>query len=174
MSKSDITEKWLRDSGFKWHQFDRQPDKHWLLWLGWGSDNRSMCIQDIGIELAPAWWQNRNGDDVGQVGSWHCWFRSDTAGRYHRFLHVRHVTQINEISKLVEAITGNEWNPDNHFYGNCYTPARAEQIRQDLERLDMRLSVGAPTHAKWLEVEKDDTRGRALPEHMEAQSKDRV
>ena len=29
-----LTEEWLKENGFKWHQFDRQPDKHWLLWLG--------------------------------------------------------------------------------------------------------------------------------------------
>jgi len=29
-----LTEEWLKRVGFKWHQLDRQPDKHWLLWLG--------------------------------------------------------------------------------------------------------------------------------------------
>jgi hypothetical protein len=29
-----ITEEWLREVGFRWYQFDLQPDKQWLLWLG--------------------------------------------------------------------------------------------------------------------------------------------
>jgi hypothetical protein len=28
-----ISEPWLRCAGFKWHQIDRQPSKHWVLWL---------------------------------------------------------------------------------------------------------------------------------------------
>ena len=29
-----ITEEWLKEVGFKWHQLARQPEKQWLLWLG--------------------------------------------------------------------------------------------------------------------------------------------
>lgn len=40
MTDDPITEEWLKSVGFKWHQFDRQPDKHWLLWLGGGLKER--------------------------------------------------------------------------------------------------------------------------------------
>jgi hypothetical protein len=26
-----ISEDWLRSVGFKWHQIDRQPSRHWVL-----------------------------------------------------------------------------------------------------------------------------------------------
>lgn len=166
-----ITEEWLKSVGFKWHQMDRQPDKHWLLWLGGAIPDRITSFEDLGIELAPRWWKNRNGDDVGEVGSWHCWLRADTSGRYHRFLHVRPLRTAAEVVQLVEALTGQSWNTDNHLYGNVYQPKQAESIRRDLDRLDHRVREG---NHKWSEVEKDDTRGRALPEHLEAHASSRA
>lgn len=162
---SAITEDWLSSVGFKWHQMDRQPDKHWLLWLGGAIPDRITSFEDLGIELAPRWWKNRNGDDIGEVGSWHCWLRADTAGRYHRFLHVRPLRTAAEVMQLVEALTGQAWDVSNHIYGNVYQPKHAESLRRDMGRLDHHLRE---ERMKWSEVEKDDTRGRALPEHMEA------
>ena len=44
-------------------------------------------------------------------------------------------------------------------------PEDAERIRQESQRFDRRLmESGHP----WSDIEKDDTRGRALPEHMTA------
>jgi hypothetical protein len=165
MSAEPITEGWLKSVGFKWHQFDRQPDKHWLLWLGSAIPDRMTSFEDMGVELAPRWWKNRNGDDVGAVGSWHCWLRADTAGRYHRFLHIRPVNNQADLIRLIEALSGQSWDTTNHFYGNVYQPKHAASIRRDLERADHRIRQ---ENAKWLDVEKDDTRGRALPEHMQA------
>lgn len=164
-----ISEDWLRDVGFKWHQLDRQPAKHWLLWLGnaAGHRNRFTGLEDMGIELAPSWWKNVHGNDVGDVGSWYCWLRSDTAGRYHRFIHIRHLDSRAELIRLIESLAGQTWDPDNHFYGSMQTPENAERIRQDLKRFDQQLTTGAPPSVRWFDVEKDDTRGRALPEHLE-------
>lgn len=164
-----ITEDWLRDVGFKWHQFGRQPDKHWLLWLGGAlGQDRITSSEDLGIELAPAWWPNRNGDPVGDVGAWHCWLRGDTAGRYHRFIHVRLLRSQAELIDLVASLSGQSWDPANHFFGSIHTPQNAERIRRDFDRPDRQLTTGAPPYARWHEIEKDDTRGRALPEHMQA------
>ncbi|MGA7809659.1 hypothetical protein [Bradyrhizobium sp.] len=159
-----ITEQWLKDAGFKWHQLDRQPDKHWLLWLGAGLKEKP-CLtsfEDIGIELAP----NRGED-------WFCWLRSDAAGRYHRFIHLRHVQTVGDVIALVEAISGRPWTPANHFYGSLYSPEGAERVRKDIERADRRMQLDASEHNKWFGIEKDDTRGRALPEHMQAAEKAR-
>lgn len=160
-----ITEDWLRDVGFKWHEFERQNAHHWLLWLGDAIPDSVTCHEDMGIELAPGWWKNRNGDDVGSLGKWFCWFRSDGAGRYHRFIHVRHLATAGEVILLCEAITGQPWNPANHIYGSAHTPERADRIRRDLDRVDVRMRE--EPWRKWYEVERDDTRGRALPEHMQ-------
>ena len=169
MSEESITEDWLREAGFKWHQFDRQPQKHWLLWLGNAAgQDRITSSEDLGIELAPAWWPNRHGDDVGNLGAWHCWLRSDTAGRYHRFIHIRYLRTRYELIDLVEALTGQVWDPMNHLFGSVHTPQNAERLRRDFDRLDRQLTTGAPVHARWYDVEKDDTRGRALPEHLQA------
>lgn len=169
--REPITEDWLKSVGFKWHQGERQPYKHWLLWCGASARSRRMLasIEDIGIELAPAWWQNRNGEDLGEIGAWHVWFRSDVAGRYGRFLHVRHMECQDEIIKLVEAVTGQDWNPDNHLYGSVQAPEYAARIRRAEERLDHRIRRDDP----WRESEKDETRSRPLPEDIDALDKAR-
>lgn len=152
-----LSEAWLKANGFKWHQFDRQPDKHWLLWLGGAIDGGMFTtFEDIGIEVAP----NTPTDPL----AWFCWLRGDSAGRYHRFIHLRHIHTVGELVKLIEAISGASFDPAHCYYGSLHTPARAARIRAECDRLDRRL---LQTGHRWSEAEKDDTRGRALPEHME-------
>lgn len=164
-----ITEEWLKTVGFKWHEFERQSSKHWLLWLGGGLKQKPTLtsFEDIGIELAPGWWHNRDGERVGDA-DWFCWLRSDAAGRYHRFIHLRHLSTQDDLIKLVEAISGWPWTPENHLYGSLHSPENAARIRKDCERADRRLVEESGPHHKWAEIEKDDTRGRALPEHVTA------
>ncbi|MGJ5203596.1 hypothetical protein [Bradyrhizobium sp. HKCCYLR20261] len=154
MSNEPISDEWLKSVGFRWHQFDRQPDKHWLLWLGGGLRQRPSLtdFEDLGIEVAP-----------GRDGSWFCWLRSDMSGRYHRFIHLRHIETQADVIQLVEAISGRPWTPENHLYGHLYSPDGAARVRKDLERLDRRLMLQGH---KWSDEEEDDSRGRALPEHM--------
>lgn len=152
-----ISESWLKDVGFKWHQFDRQPNKQWLLWLGDAMDDRMTSYEDIGVELA----LNDNRHDAP---FWFCWLRGDSAGRYHRFIHVRHLQTRAELIRLVEGLTNQDWNPANHLYGCARTPEAAERIRrEDAERADR---MGKwPT---WYDYEKDESRGRPTIEHAEA------
>jgi hypothetical protein len=163
-----ITEDWLREVGFKWHQLDRQPEKHWLLWIGdavRARDHSLTSYEDIGIELAGGSYAGRD-----KAPGWFCWFRSDGAGRYHRFIHLRHLTDRSEVLNIVEALSGQPWDPANHWYGSVVSSEQAERNRREHDRLDrvMRRD-GYP----WSEIEKDDTRGRALPEHLEAHEKAR-
>lgn len=155
-----ITEDWLKEVGFKWHQLERQPSKHWVLWLGAAINDGLTCFEDLGVEIA--------GDAGGYSGnppSWFCWLRGDTSHRYSRFIHVRHLRVRQEVVSLVEALTGVPWNPDNHWGGSVLQPKHRERIRRDLERLDHQMREHNP---KWSEAEKDDSRGRALPGHLEA------
>jgi len=69
-----------------------------------------------------------------------------------------------EVIVLFEALTGQAWDSSNNLYGLMYTRAGAARIRAEEVRLDHRLLMGTP---KWSEPERDDTRMRALPEHME-------
>lgn len=160
-----ITEDWFKSVGFKWHEMDRQEAKHWLLWLGSAIPDRLTSFEDLGLELAPRWWKNRNDDDVGEVGSWYCWLRADTSARYHRFIHIRPVRTRAEVIGLVEILSGQPWNPENHWGGCVYQPKHMEVLRRDLGRFDHQ--IREQSH-KWADVEKDDSRGRALPEHMQA------
>jgi hypothetical protein len=170
-----ISEDWLKSVGFKWSQFDRQPSKMWTLWLGGCLE----CPAD-GEEDRRTW---RSSDDEGfaieltyhygpdQVATdprddfWFCWFRSDTAGRYHRFIHVRHLRYQHEVIALVQAIGGREWKPENHRYGSVKCQHCADRSRQTDQRIDR---VAMRERATWYEAEKDDTRDRALPEHIDA------
>jgi hypothetical protein len=153
-----IDEHWLKSVGFKWHQFDRQPNKQWLLWLGSCQDCPDRRLfsgaEDIGIELA------RSG-----MGDWFCWFRSDVAGRYHRFIHVRHMTTTDQVIRLVEAISGLPWNPDNHIYGVVRCTQCANALIGQSNRLDLELLRRS---SPWTEHEKDESRSRPLIEHVDA------
>lgn len=164
-----ITEEWLKSVGFKWHQFDRQTSKHWLLWLGDAMNGGGFSsFEDIGVELAAGAYDFKRKDST----DWFCWLRGDSAHRYHRFIHVRHLRTRGEAMRLVEGLTGQRWNPEDHLYGSCRSPEQAERIRrEDADRIDRR----ERWHQRppWAEVEKDDTRGRALPEHMEVAEKAR-
>lgn len=147
-----ITEDWLRAVGFKWHQLSRQPDRHWVLWLGDAIAGGDGC-DSLGLELAPS-----------NDGTWFCWLRSDLAGRYHRFVHVRHMREQGEIEALVSALTGLPWAPQQHFYGSVRTPEQADRIRREHNRLDRVLARERP----WSATERDDSIGRPLHEHLEA------
>ncbi len=119
-----ISEDWLMANGFKWHQFDRQPDKHWLLWLGWAVDGGMFTtFEDLGIELAPT-----------LHGKWFCWLRGDSAGRYHRFIHVRHLQETFEVVRLIEAMTGRAFKPENCSGGILRTQEQADRLRQPTSR----------------------------------------
>lgn len=152
-----ITEEWLREVGFKWHQFDRQPTKHWLLWLGDALPGRMFRdSEDLGVEVCA---------DHPNPLEWFCWLRADTAGRYHRFIHIRHLRFQHEFIALIEGITGQTWDPANNVWGSMRRPEHAARLRENAERADQRLLC---ERTRWQEVEKDDSRGQALPEHMEA------
>lgn len=158
-----ITEDWLKAVGFKWHEFERQSAKHWLLWCG-DTGGRTVAMEDIGVEVAPAWWTGGDGNPVGDVGKWYVWLRSDVAGRYSRFLHVRHMHLQSELIALVEACTGQPWDINNHIFGSVRTPETAARIHAENERMDLRfLRDGHP----WRPSETDPARGRPLIEHME-------
>ena len=149
-----ITEEWLASVGFKWHQFERQPTKQWLLWLGRNAE-------DLGIELAGRAHMGPRMD----IPAWFCWLRSDTAGRYHRFIHVRYLRFQDEVMDLVRALSGQHWDPDNHWYGAVVTPERAARLRTEDDRLDKKIArEGHP----WYESEKDPTRARPTSEDQNA------
>jgi hypothetical protein len=159
-----ISAEWLRDVGFKWHQTELQPDKHWLLWLGSAvraHDDSLMSYEDLGIELAP-------GMDLAGAPRWFCWLRSDAAGRYHRFIHLRYLRTRGDVRAMVALLSGQAWDVRNHWYGSCVSPAQAEHSRREHARIDRRFRE---ERATWSEAEKDPTRGGALPEHLEAHIK---
>jgi len=149
----DITEGWLTEIGFRWHQLDRQPFKQWLLWIGEAADPAT-CFEDLGIEVAPTC----SGD------SWHCWARADYSGRYSRFVHLRHIVSREELIFLLEGMVGRGFDRSDVFNGIWMAPGRAARVRGEEQRLDRRIMRERP----WRSIEHDETRGRALPEHAQA------
>lgn len=152
-----ITEPWLSASGFRWHQLDRQPGKQWLLWLGSAIEEGLTSIEDLGVEVSRTGRPEDNRE-------WYCWLRRDTAGRYSRFIPIRHLSCRGDLIRLVEGITGVIWNPENHLGGSMYTEQGAKRVREIHNRLDHQVLWTRP---KWNHLEEDDARGRALPEHAE-------
>jgi hypothetical protein len=159
--RAPITEDWLKSVGFKWHEFERSGGKHWLLWLGGALEESWTGTEDIGLELAAGI----------RPSYWFCWFRSDTAHRYSRFVHVRHLKFQDEVITLIEAITGVPFKVENCMFGALHSQKHADYIRrEEHDRLDRQLLRERP---RWREIEKDDSRGQALPDHMEAAEKAR-
>lgn len=158
-----ITEDWLRGVGFKWHQLERQSQKQWLLWLGSVVYKGQMFhgCDDLGIEVA-----NNPARDT-EPEYWNCWLRGDYSHRYSRFIHVRQVHFQNELIALIEAITSQPFDSQNNINGSMVTPDVAARIRVEEEKRSRRLDVQflRPT---WRDIEKDDSRGRPLPEHLQA------
>jgi hypothetical protein len=70
-----------------------------------------------------------------------------------------------DVIQLIVALTGHDWMPQNHISGSVLRPKHADYRRKENERLDRVILHG---DQPWYEAEKDDSRGRALPEHMEA------
>lgn len=152
-----VTEERLANAGFTWSQFERQPDKHWTIWLGAASGD-GPDLEDVGLELA-----------AGYDGKWYCWLRSDTAGRYTRFVHVRYLRWWDELVDLISAVSGRPFDPADVFYGALQTKARADRFRAESERLDRRMLA----QHTWSTDLRDETLGRATPEHLQAYEKGR-
>lgn len=134
-----ITEEWLASVGFKWEQLDRQPSKHWSLWIG------SACVSYDGFCESP----DALGIEIAKSTSglseherlWHCWIRSDIAGRYSRIIHVRYVYLIAEIEQIISALTARPVNWEDSMYGSLHSPAQAERLRENRDRLDQRINL---------------------------------
>lgn len=162
LSRAPITEEWLRAIGFKWHQFDRQSSKQWLLWLGsalvepYGYTD----AEDFGIELSH---EAYAGPDKPKC--WFCWVRCDSSHRYHRFMHVRHLVYRDELISMIEGLTGRAWAPELAWCGAMVSPEKADWLRREHDRLDKR--IHREQHS-WMPHEKDGDRGRPLPEHIDA------
>lgn len=129
-----ITEDWLRSTGFKWEQGERQPYKHWFLWIGRAipdvSDGWSGA-DELAIEVS-------KGNAEGTW--WYFWLRSDLGGRYSQFIHVRHLSTIGQLTRFIEAVTDRPWDPANVLYGQLWTPKAAARHRREEERLDWRIA----------------------------------
>lgn len=156
-----LTETWLKSNGFKWHQFDRQPTKHWLLWLGAATGDRNTSFEDLGIEVAGG----------GMDGRWFCWLRSDSAGRYHRFIHIRNIGTVEDLTGIIAGLVGRAFDPAHALYGHLYTPAEAQRLHLEQERLDLRLARHNP---HWYASEQDETLGGPLIDHVNAHLNRRV
>ena len=165
----EIDEAWLKASGFKWHQFDRQPQKQWLLWLGDVTDDHMFgCFEDLGIEVSAhtsTWKEKERVPEY--IEYWNCWLRADYSGRYSRLIHIRDFRLRYQLIGLIEAITLQPWNVANHFSGSVLTPEKAKRRRDSDERLAQRLDRKIMLERPWREIEKDETRGRAMPEHLD-------
>ena len=95
---------------------------------------------------------------------WFCWLRSDVAGLYHRFLHLRHLTYRDELAQLILGLTGQKLRAQNNLYGSMHHPRVAAKLRENARRLDLRMRE---RRAKWYDTENDPTRAGALPENLD-------
>lgn len=96
-----ITEEWLAEVGFKYREpGERQQFRHWTLTFSEPDD------YGMFIETTMPGWLNAAGDHIGADRGWFLWL-----GREHKFIHLRHVWEREEIVAVVEALTGAKWEP---------------------------------------------------------------
>lgn len=146
-----ITEDWLKENGFKWHEVERSG-KHWLLWIGNciaerpGKNYRVNSYDDFGIELS-RWMPKEN--------AWAVFYRADYAGRYSRFIYVRDVWEVEQLIRLIEAVTDIPFDKANAWYGNLLKPEQAERLRaEEAKRLDRTMAL----EGRWRNDEQDPTK----------------
>jgi hypothetical protein len=170
VAREPITDDWLRAAGFKWSQIERQPSRHWILWLAGcmgldadGKGERYADAHDFGIEIASASWVGRTGISFYE-GVWHCWLRADTSSLYSRFLHVRHLRYTDEVVQMVEGLTGQTWDVGNNIGGVMMHPKHAARYLAERERLDRRLLRDGH---KWHDTENDGDRAGATAQHLQ-------
>ena len=98
---SEITEEWLGSVGFKYREpGERQQWKHWTLTFSEPDDH------GLYLETTAPGWLNRNGEHINADSGWFLWI-----GRGTQHIHTRHVYEQAEIVALVEALTGQKWEP---------------------------------------------------------------
>lgn len=96
-----ITEEWLGDVGFKYREpGERQQFRHWTLTFSEPDD------YGMYLETTKSGWLNAQGEHIGADGGWFLWL-----GREHKFIHLRYVYERDEIIAVVEALTGQKWEP---------------------------------------------------------------
>ncbi|MHB9110422.1 MAG: hypothetical protein ACYDCO_25500 [Armatimonadota bacterium] len=128
-----ITEEWLRAAGFKWHEVERSPCKHWVLWIGWAQPRRMLqSAEDLGVELTK---------HTPESEEWMLFVRADYSGRYSRFLFMRDVTAIGQLTRFIECLTDTPFDPANALYGALRTPEQAARLRAEADWLDVRIAV---------------------------------
>jgi len=159
-----ITEDWLRDCGFKWEQHERQPAKHWVLWIGLAclDYSQTQMPDSLGIEVSPV----ESYLFPGYENLWYCWIRNDIAGRYSRIIHVRHIALQEELESIISALTGRKVDWSDSMYGMLHSPDRAERMRQERMRLDQRINnawVDRVDAERGIEGIEKDKRGVVLP-----------
>ncbi len=122
-----LTDEWLGNIGFKWHQGERQPTKHWRLFLGFAIDEPWRGAGELAIEVAAhGFGANRHGVDIGATGAFFCWVLS--VDSLQKFVSIRDLRTQQELIALVEALTGCPWIPANIMYGNLYHPEQAKKL----------------------------------------------
>jgi len=127
MNRPRITAEWLASIGFRWEQMS-DCAKRWVLWIVCTVPRPWVGRDDLGIELDKPPWGNEENKE------WFCWLRCDVAGRYHRFLHVRHLTYQDELYLLIQGLTGIPFDPQNVLCGSLRSPAEVKAIREEAEK----------------------------------------
>lgn len=119
-----LSEEWLGKVGFKWSQDESQLTKHWLLTLGWGSENTRACIEDLCIEVASG----------AMNDEWFCWIKRGTRFS-ENFIHIRYLKYQQELEEIITALTGTKFKPENCLYGNFYNDKIAEKLRKEYQSI---------------------------------------
>lgn len=139
MEAALISEEWLSKCGFKWEQHDRQPSRHWRLWLGSAimkpGNDFTLDPDSLGIEIAKSPPLSDHRDVY-----WNCWIRNDIAGRYSRIIHVRYIHLQIEVEKLIESLIGYKLEWENVFFGGLRMPLHADRLREEQKRFDISIN----------------------------------
>jgi hypothetical protein len=114
-----ITQDWLTRVGFKSFNMKDQPAPHWVLWLGDVIPNFTRL--DLGIVLT----------EQGSMTphEWTCWVRTDRVDPWGNYMALRALRWQREVTELVTALCGQEWDVSNHVDGAVFRPEDIEIMK---------------------------------------------
>jgi hypothetical protein len=127
----EITREWLHEVGFG-------RDDPWSLWLREGTGTSTSDLVEAGmiaVELSPV---------PEHEGRWFCRLRTHMLDGLNHAVLLRQIARRRDLVDIVEAISGQSWDPANHFMGRLVTPERAAQNRDAIARLDEHLQDLGP------------------------------
>lgn len=110
-----IDEKWLKACNLEFRKIKGDSCKHWFLWIGNTIPGAVQFFgaESLGIEIA---------QEEKEESRWFCWLvQNHGRPNCEKSIFMRFLFNKGHLIELVEALTGQEWNPNLVINGVLYS-----------------------------------------------------